>query len=395
MQRVLGLDSITMLFLTGLAHLGLASALWAFPSLESDRRLKITWLIGQLAGAAGLLAIPGLRGGSLFWFSTVPNTLFFVSIVSYVVLYRHFFRMPMGWLWWPASLLVLMQLGLRSLGLPDHLRLFWAVSGSVLIFALMLHALWRQRRSGYKLVPLLILVNALIIAGLLLRMMEALLADERYSFLSAGLGQELGVLALFVNAQANGMGFLMLMKERADKELVRLATLDSLTEVDNRRSFLAHAAQQLAQGARQSQPLSVLMCDIDHFKRINDCYGHAGGDEVIRTFVVTARQTLRAGDHIGRWGGEEFIVLLPNTDLHGAEHFALRLNQCFAEQTCNYRALIINATVSIGVAQHQTDETLQQTIDRADAALYRAKQQGRNRVETMAYQSAPFSSASV
>ena len=117
-QHVLGLDSITMLFLTGLAHLGLALALWAFPSLESDRRLKITWLIGQLAGATGMLAIPGLRGGSLFWFSTVPNTLFFVSIASYVVLYRHFFRMPMGWLWWPVSVLVLMQLGQRH-GLSD------------------------------------------------------------------------------------------------------------------------------------------------------------------------------------------------------------------------------------------------------------------------------------
>lgn len=384
-----------MLFLTGLAHLGLALALWAFPSLESDKRLKPCWLIGQLAGATGMLAIPGLRGGSLFWFSTIPNTLFFVSIVSYLVLYRHFFRMPMGWLWWPAGLLIAVQLLLRSLGLPDHLRLFLAVAGSIFIFLMIFQTLWRQRRSGYGLVPVLLLVNAIVICGVLLRAIEALLGDETYSFLNAGVGQELGILALFINAQANGMGFLMLMKERTDKELQRLATLDSLTEVENRRSFLAHALQHAAHARRQAQPMSILMCDIDHFKRINDNHGHHAGDDVIRALVAVAKQTLRAGDCIGRWGGEEFVLLLPNTALAGAEQFAIRLNQQFATTSVPGKAQAISATVSIGVAEHQVGDDLHQTIDRADAALYRAKQNGRNRVETANCLSHSAASASV
>lgn len=254
-----------MLVLTGLAHLGLAFALWAFPPLEPDRRLNYYWLIGQLAGGIGMLMLLGLRSGSLFWFSSVPNTLVFLSMSSYLVLFRRFFQRPMGLLWWPLAFLVLIQLGLRSFGLPDHLRLFWAVSGSVLIFLLVLQTLWQQRHSGYRLVPFLVVINALIVIGLSLRALEALTANTDYSFLNAGLGQELGVLALFVSAQANGVGFLLLMKERADRELVRLATLDPLTEVANRRSFVLQANQHLAASERILHPVSFLLCDIDHF----------------------------------------------------------------------------------------------------------------------------------
>lgn len=384
-----------MLFLTGLLHLGLALALWAFRPMELDRRLTYFWLVGQLAGAIGMLMLLGLRGGSLFWFSSVPNALVFLSMTSYVVLFRRFFHMPIGWLWYLLVFLVLIQLVLRSFGLPDHLRLFWAVSGSVVNFALVLHTLWQQRRSGYSLVPFLLAINTLVITGLALRATEALLAGDDYSFLNAGLGQELGVLALFISAQVNGVGFLLLLKECADRELVRLATLDPLTEVANRRSFIVRLKQQVAQTDRTGQPLSVLMCDLDHFKHINDQYGHHAGDEVIRALVAVARQIQRGGDHIGRWGGEEFVILLPNTDLVGAAEFATRLNRCVAEKRISYNARQLSITVSVGVSEYVLGEDIQQTIDRADAALYRAKQNGRNRVETMTYNSTSAAAASV
>lgn len=144
--------------------------------------------------------------------------------------------------------------------------------------------------------------------------------------------------------------------------------------------------RQRALGAEQQRSRgALLMVDIDHFKRVNDHYGHLAGDHVLRHIVGVLRQRLRASDVLGRYGGEEFMVLLPGTDLHGAAQLAEQLRQAVQATPCEWQGQRIAFTVSIGVAASadtpaDPSRTSEALLQAADQALYRAKDDGRNRV---------------
>ena len=164
--------------------------------------------------------------------------------------------------------------------------------------------------------------------------------------------------------------------------LVKASTTDFLTGAMNRRAFLGNAERELARACRVQQPLSLLMADIDHFKQINDTYGHATGDLVIKHFAAVAEANLRTGDSLGRLGGEEFAILMPGTSLSGAQAAAERIRERFGSITAAVtpHAQRVLATVSVGVIC-ATGGTVADLLAEADALLYRAKQSGRNRVE--------------
>jgi diguanylate cyclase (GGDEF)-like protein/PAS domain S-box-containing protein len=169
--------------------------------------------------------------------------------------------------------------------------------------------------------------------------------------------------------------------ERTNRELERLAMVDPLTGIANRRHFFATAEREVALARRHQRPLGVLMLDIDHFKDINDRYGHAVGDEVLKQVARTALSVLRATDHIGRIGGEEFAVLLPDSGLEGAVATAERLREAIAAAALPGGADDVRCTVSVGVAGWAPgDASIEASLNRADAALYRAKREGRNRM---------------
>lgn len=172
-------------------------------------------------------------------------------------------------------------------------------------------------------------------------------------------------------------------RKMLELELRRLATTDPLTELANRRHFLAQVELEVELSQRYANPVALLMLDIDYFKQVNDRYGHAIGDSVLRHFATVARQVLRKVDLLGRLGGEEFAVLLPGTDPEGAHQLAERLRQTIASSPASTPAGLIGITVSIGVTLFEpTDTTADRVLARADRALYRAKDLGRNRVET-------------
>ncbi len=171
---------------------------------------------------------------------------------------------------------------------------------------------------------------------------------------------------------------------RLYSEMKRMAITDALTGMYNRRGLFEMGQREINRARRYSHPLSALMLDIDHFKQINDVYSHAAGDQVLRTLGQICRSQLREVDILGRFGGEEFAILLPETDGESAYHAAERLRQWVARTPVVTEKGIISITISIGVAC-ATEELsdLAILLDQADTAMYAAKEAGRNRVATM------------
>lgn len=170
--------------------------------------------------------------------------------------------------------------------------------------------------------------------------------------------------------------------KRLEAELVEMATTDPLTSLLNRRSFLIRMDGEMERLKRfDIERAAVLMLDLDHFKRVNDGYGHAAGDAVLRHFSGLVREALRKIDSGGRLGGEEFAILLLGADLAAAELFAERLRRRMADAPCVYEGRSIMVTVSIGIATlDAADGRAELSLSRADAALYDAKRGGRDRV---------------
>ena len=161
-------------------------------------------------------------------------------------------------------------------------------------------------------------------------------------------------------------------------KLEELATTDALTGAYNRRKFNDLTLAEVERVRRYGRPLSLLILDIDHFKRVNDAHGHEAGDEVLVVLAGLLRAGIRATDSLARWGGEEFVVLSPDVTLEGEAELAERLR---AAAAAHDHAPVGTVTVSLGVAQHRPGETPDELFARADEALYRAKKGGRDRVE--------------
>jgi diguanylate cyclase (GGDEF)-like protein len=169
-------------------------------------------------------------------------------------------------------------------------------------------------------------------------------------------------------------------RQALEEELRALASLDGLTGIYNRRHFLELCGKELARSQRYDHPLALLMMDVDRFKRINDSYGHAAGDEVLKQLAATCAAKLRGPDILGRLGGEEFAVAMPECGIEAAERAAERLRRTLAGVEVPSEQGAITFTISIGVVAWESGEDLAATLDRADKAMYAAKQGGRDRV---------------
>ncbi|MET0090841.1 MAG: diguanylate cyclase [Candidatus Thiodiazotropha sp.] len=168
-------------------------------------------------------------------------------------------------------------------------------------------------------------------------------------------------------------------KKQAYLRLQQFATTDPLTGLANRREFEAVARREFLRAQRFQRDFSFMMLDLDHFKRINDTYGHGIGDEVLKHVVDICDEAIRSQDFLARYGGEEFVVLLPETDLAGAYQLGVRVCQWVADRPFVSEDIRITTTVSIGVSSiHVTDEQVTDILRRADNALYEAKRSGRN-----------------
>ncbi len=230
--------------------------------------------------------------------------------------------------------------------------------------------------------------TAIVIPIFALRALAALFGVEQFATVGSGVSPNTIQVLVFVCVIAldilGSLGFILMEKERSDFELRTLAMTDFLTKTLNRRAFTERAEQEIAMAQRVGAPLALLMIDIDHFKRINDEHGHAAGDAVLTEVARIIGAGVRKQDTLGRYGGEEFGVLLPATDQAGALVLAEKLRSTVENMQHRVGAKNISVTISTGVtvclascATCRSD--LNKLLDDADKALYQAKHAGRNR----------------
>jgi diguanylate cyclase (GGDEF)-like protein len=187
-------------------------------------------------------------------------------------------------------------------------------------------------------------------------------------------------LGIFSNAMRQSLYQSGLKLKQAYKRIEELAELDELTGSFNRRCIMRMLDDEIARAHRSQTPCSIALIDLDWFKRINDAYGHPTGDEVLRTFAITVFANIRNFDRFGRYGGEEFLLVLPDTLGDGAVHILDRLRAIIADLDWSAFSPDMRVTISAGVAMLRPDETEDSLLARADNALYAAKARGRNRI---------------
>jgi diguanylate cyclase (GGDEF)-like protein len=176
------------------------------------------------------------------------------------------------------------------------------------------------------------------------------------------------------------VSFLLYRNSQSESVLKRLATTDPLTGTLNRRHYMELMSREQRRAERYNAVFSVLMIDIDHFKRVNDTHGHQIGDQAIQAMSCACQKALRPTDLLARYGGEEFIITLTHTDQPGAAKVAERLREAVSEIELQTEQGVLKFTISIGVCTFFKRSLLEEIIGRADQALYQAKTSGRNRV---------------
>jgi len=378
------IPTLMLALLSGFAMLGVQ--LWA-AQRSRLRYLDLgVWTRGSWALLAGFTMLTA-RVVLPVWISALlGNGLIALGIVFYnEAIHRHVLgRSLPRWMWWggPAVAWVLTA---WMLAWPLALR----TSAISLVFStLLLPAILVLLGPGWRGESSLRAVGVTLVAAaasLILRSLHALTNPEEYvDLMQSSLGQGLTFLFSFICLIGAGFGFVLANFERIARHMEEMASTDGLTGCLNRMTADALLRHELERGRREGTPLAFVLLDLDHFKDVNDCHGHHAGDDALRAFAAEVRARLRASDVVGRWGGEEFGLVLPATDGIGAMRLVDQIREAVAMlQLCDGDGRDFRLTVSAGIAVAEPGGklTADQLFMRADRALYRAKDGGRNNVQ--------------
>ena len=381
------IDMATLALMGAVQALLMAVVLWTSTgSYSGVARASLRLRAGALVLEATAWVLLGLRGQIDDWLSIpVANAVMLVSYAMTV----HALRLLLGA---PSRLRVVAIASVAgwlaivwfAWGVPDfQARLLCASLVILLDLALLIAPLCGSlRRGGSAAQRVLLATLAVAVAMVLWRNAEPLLSSQP----AGGLLAPTPINTIYMMFSAvqplfTSIGFLLLYNETMQAELKSLARTDPLTGVNNRLALVEAAGRALDAAVGDGRPLGVLMLDVDHFKAVNDRFGHGGGDQVLLSLVERIQRVLGRGDVIGRIGGEEFVVLSPG---HGLRHTRvlgerIRAEVESAQLTLDGRAF--GMTVSVGVTEAAPAErNVTALLQRADAALYAAKRAGRNRV---------------
>lgn len=252
------------------------------------------------------------------------------------------------------------------------------VSGTVfLVFSLNFPLLWKNRKSGIA-AWLMLLTLVVFNTVMIIRFITAWTQNFGGNIYDFDIVQAAYIGIFSFGVVLLGVSSILFISEQNRRAMERMLNEDMLTGAKSRRSIIEMLEYEIERVCRAPGNLSIMMIDMDHFKKINDMHGHIAGDDVLKSFVKTVKGTLRAPADIGRYGGEEFLVVLPDTDANQAMQVAERIREAITQnqsQTPKY-------SISIGIERWKTlpNQTIDSFIQRADVALYKAKDAGRDRV---------------
>lgn len=317
-----------------------------------------------------------------------------VTHLAFLILFASLGLPYMAW----ANVLSIVCYATTALTLPT-----WPLASCGLMFAeILLHGTWAIHQLGwesgfhYYIILIIPVATVIDLPSVILKWVVVLGSAVAYLLMDAHWRDLQGVhvvapAALHALHSFNLAGTLFILTvlafvysrlvNQAESVLRYQACTDPLTRLSNRRYVLEMARREAAVMRRDGRPLSVLLCDVDHFKRVNDRHGHQAGDDVLRAVAASLQSGLRNIDHVARWGGEEFLIVLPATHVDEAQAVAERLRSQVAAQVCTSGQQVIPVTMTVGVTEMRAAESIEAVIARADAALYRGKIAGRNRVE--------------
>ena len=375
------LDVPTMLLMTAAASLTMACSLAAMR--QGRREGTGLWALALMLHTATYILYT-LRGVVPDWASIVlANTLLSGTFALVLAAIDQFQGRGLPW---RRMVLPVAATTLLSGVFIDDYRARLLVMGILppLQLLLALQALWQPRLPQVR--GAVLLSVGLGLQVLLLSMRGVLVVTSSIpieGFTRGSSMQSVVFMAAFMVVILASLGFILMTKDRADAESRALAALDPLTGAANRRVLISALDRDVARAVRTREPVAVMMVDIDHFKHVNDRYGHPAGDKVLCNVVDVLRERVRAQDLVGRYGGEEFMVVLPDTDAAGAAQLARQLCHAVEAARCRVDGAQIGVTVSIGVAGGRLEpgDNWDMLISAADRALYQAKKNGRNRVE--------------
>ncbi len=376
---MMNLDLRTVIFMSGILAM-LLSLVMLLVRLSYPRTLKGLgyWIMGPVLVAVSTFLF-GLRGQIPDIVSIVgANVMLLEGILLIYFGCQLFFGLQPGYrVWYPLLALLLPALVWFTLYEPNfNARVQLVCLGWISILLANARVVWRHGSENFatRFTVIAMVAHAMVIS---LRLLATLLPLPEEGLLTPTRVQTLYVTANALMVIAITVGLLMLSAERLRSEFEQLATRDSLTGALARRVLIEACEQELARCRRHRRSMALLLMDIDHFKSVNDTLGHQMGDRVLVDFVSRVSALLRRPDLLARFGGEEFVILLPETGLEEAKAVAQRILAQVAEPVPGLPAI----TVSIGVTVNDPDETQIDTLlARADRALYQAKEAGRNRV---------------
>ncbi|MEW6024246.1 MAG: GGDEF domain-containing protein [Pseudomonadota bacterium] len=379
------LDSTTMVLVLALGNLVLCSLLFFFdygaarapaPAASSWGLSKqvqtAAWVLLALGGARVVpepLALPAgwalliggvaLETGALWEAARRPRwrramvPLAIVAVVVFLVCY------------------LIDDSGLRNLAALLLLGGFYLLAAAALAQG------WRGITMLQRVLAVVIALLALVVAA---RGLLVLVMPDGWRWLSNELLRQLSSAALYLLMLVGGFGWLLLARERLQAELARLETVDTVTDVPNRRGFFAALAPWMALARRPGQPTALVVLDLDAFKRVNDGYGHPAGDVVLRHVAGLCKRQLRDSDQLARLVGGEFAILLPRTGIEEAALVAERMRAAIEATPVKTERAMISMTASFGITTIRADDSNVILLQRADEAMRGAKAAGRNQV---------------
>lgn len=387
------LDIRTMYFLLMLSSLVAALCVFGLTVPAGERRRSaVMWGTGSLLVASGLLLV-GLRDHIPLWISAVlGNSLLLWGFLLFYQSFRLLIQHPV-----PVRRLLL-------IGLAYFICFHFLVTQEIAVrhriafvsvaLAILAIAMIRAARLPHGAGPHTASARFLMQGFYAIVLVTAVGRGVHSAFFTSGATlifeptpvQVVSFLGYYFALIGAGIAYLLVQNAMAYHDLAVIANNDMLTGVRNRHNLMMMGERDLALAQRMWRPLSVMMLDLDHFKRINDEHGHLTGDEVLRRFGEILRRAVRDVDLVGRYGGEEFCIIMSDTTPEAARHTAERIRNEFANTEILHNGRRIPLSVSIGITGMNVGDSpdLQQLLRQADAALYEAKAAGRNCIRQLA-----------